>query len=179
MKSLSTLFALAVLTTSVVAGPVGSPMAKNAKAPVAPLAPVGCDAFGVGASFDVFGGALLPDGVGDNVLGGGVGVNYFFCRNFGIDLNYGLYATDSEHHQFDGNLILRAPIDSLCIAPYLLVGGGLSTNGTTQGTYQAGAGIDVRFSSASNLGVFAEGAYHWAEEEANFTTVRLGLRIPF
>jgi hypothetical protein len=179
MKTLTTLFTMAVLATSVVAGPAGAPSAKNAKAPVAPLAPVGCNAFGPGAAFDVFAGGYIPDGIEDEALGGGIGVNYFFCRNFGVDLNYGLYATDSEHHQFDGNLVFRAPIDSLCIAPYLLVGGGLSTNGTTKGAYQVGGGLDVRFSSASNMGVFAEGTYHFAAEDPDYTTVRLGLRIPF
>jgi len=178
MKILTTLFTMAVLATSAVAGPVGS--AKNAKNPVAPLPPAGCNAFGPGAFFDVFAGGFLPEGAGDDELGGGVGVGYFFNRYVGVDLNYGLYATDSEHHQFDGNLILRAPIDSLCIAPYLLVGGGLSTNGTTQGNYQAGAGLDVRFSSASNIGIFAEGSYHWAaEDDSDYTLVRLGVRIPF
>lgn len=177
MKSLVTLLSMAVLATSVVAGPVSS--GKNVKNPVAPLPPAGCNAFGPGAVFDVYGGGLLPDGAGDDVLGGGVGVGYFFNRYVGLDFNYGLYATDSEHHQFDGNLILRAPIDSLCIAPYLLVGGGFATNGTTQGNYQAGGGIDVRF-SPSNIGVFAEGAYHWAaDDDSDYTLVRLGVRIPF
>ena len=61
---------------------------------------------------------------GDTAFGGGIGYTHFFNRNIGIDVNYGLYSTDKEHHQFDGNLVLRAPIDSLCIAPYALVGGG-------------------------------------------------------
>jgi len=178
MKSLATLIMTVALATGAVAGPVGS-YAKNAKAPVAPLpAPAGCGCFGAGAAFDVFGGAYLPKN-GDDVLGGGLGFNYFFNRNIGLDLNYGIYATDSEHHQIDGNLVFRAPIDSLCIAPYLLVGGGLSTNSVTRGNYQAGAGIDVRIPSASCLGVFAEGAYHWSAVDPDYTTVRLGMRIPF
>ena len=178
MKSLTTILMSVALATSVVAGPVGS-APKNAKAPVAPApAPAGCGCFGAGLSADVFGGAYLPE-FGDEALGGGVGINYFFSRNVGIDLNYGLYATDKEHHQFDANLILRAPIDSLCIAPYVLVGGGLATNSVTRGNYQVGGGLDVRIPSASCLGIFAEGAYHFSEEEPDYTTVRLGLRIPF
>lgn len=178
MKSLTTILMSVALATSVVAGPVGS-APKNAKAPVAPApAPAGCGCFGPGLSADVFGGAYLPE-FGDEVLGGGVGLNYFFSRNVGIDVNYGLYATDKEHHQFDANLILRAPIDSLCIAPYVLVGGGVATNSVTRGNYQVGGGLDVRIPSASCLGIFAEGAYHFSEEEPDYTTVRLGLRIPF
>lgn len=180
MKSLTTILMTMALTASVFAGPAGYPAAKNAKAPVAPMPPVqtGCGCFGAGGAFDVFGGAYLPKN-GDDVLGGGLGFNYFFNRNVGIDLNYGLYATSSEHHQFDGNLVFRAPIDSLCIAPYLLVGGGMSTNSVTRGNYQAGAGLDVRIPSASCLGLFAEGAYHWSTVAPDYTTVRLGLRIPF
>ncbi|MFZ4596443.1 MAG: hypothetical protein ACOYOF_19460, partial [Verrucomicrobiaceae bacterium] len=154
MKSLITILATAALASSVFAGPVSS--GKNAKAPVAPAPAPGCDAFGPGLNFDVFAGAFIPDS-GDSELGGGVGVGYFFNRFVGLDLNYGVYATESEHHQFDGNLVLRAPIDSLCIAPYALVGGGFSTNGSTDGLYQVGGGLDVRLQSLSNLGVFAEG----------------------
>jgi hypothetical protein len=107
-------------------------------------------------------------------------VNYFFTPNFGLDFNYGLYATESAHHQFDGNFVLRAPIDSLCLAPYVLAGGGFATNSSNRGTYQAGAGIDIRLQSMSCLGVFAEGLYHFAANDSpDFTTVRLGLRIPF
>ena len=176
MKLLTTLLTTLVLASSAFAGPVTS--SKNAKAPVLPP-PAGCTAFGPGFAVDVFGGAILPNGGGEDALGGGVGVNYFFCRNFGVDLNYGLYATDSEHHQFDGNLIIRAPIDSLCIAPYALVGGGYATNSENRGTFQVGGGIDVRIPSAHNLGIFAEGAYHFTDEEPEYTTVRLGVRIPF
>ena len=178
MKSLNTLLALAVLATSAVAGPSYS--GKNPKAPTLPPAPPpGCNAFEPGAAFDVFAGVIIPDG-GDTEVGGGVGLNYFFTRNFGIDVNYGLYATDKEHHQFDGNLVVRAPIDSLCIAPYILGGGGYFTNSENSFTYQVGAGLDIRIQSANNLGIFAEGLYHFAEDDVpDFTTVRLGLRIPF
>ena len=178
MKSLNTLLAFVVLASSAIAGPSYS--GKNPKAPaLPPPPPAGCMAFEPGASFDVFAGLIIPDG-GDTEVGGGVGVNYFFTRNFGIDVNYGLYATDSEHHQIDGNFVLRAPIDSLCIAPYVLAGGGYATNSYSGFTYQVGAGLDVRFQSAGHLGVFAEGLYHFAEDDVpEFTTVRLGLRIPF
>ncbi len=179
MKSINTLLAVVALSTSAFAGPSYS--GKNPKAPTLPPPPppAGCQCFEPGSAFDVFVGGFLPDGAGDDVLGGGVGYNYFFTRNFGIDVNYGLYATNSEHHQFDGNLVLRAPIDSLCIAPYILAGGGYATNSFKSGTYQVGAGIDVRFQSAGCLGMFAEGLYHFSSNTPDFTTVRLGLRVPF
>ena len=55
----------------------------------------------------------------------------------------------------------------------------MATNSVTRGNYQVGGGLDVRIPSASCLGIFAEGAYHFSEEEPDYTTVRLGLRIPF
>ncbi len=176
MKSLVTLLTTVLLASSAFAGPVTS--SKNAKNPVAPPAPT-CDAFGPGFAFDVFGAAYLPTEGDDDALGGGVGFNYFFCRNFGIDLNYSAYATESTHHQFDGNLIFRAPIDSLCIAPYALVGGGYAVNSDNRGNFQVGGGLEAHVSSVSNLRIFAEGAYHFSEEDPDYTTVRLGVRIPF
>ncbi len=177
MKSLTTLIMSIALASSVIAGPVAS---KNPKAPVAPLPPApapGCGCFTAGSNFDVFGAAIFEGG--NNDLGGGVGWSYFFNRNIGLDLNYSVFATPSQHHEIDGNLIFRAPIDSLCIAPYALIGGGFATNGTSRGNFDVGGGLDIRIPSASCLGIFAEGAYHFAAEQSDYTTVRLGLRIPF
>ena len=175
MKSLNTLIMTVALASSAIAGPIAT---KNPKAPVMPPPPPACQCFEPGLALDIFGGAIIPDHGGEDALGGGLGVNYFFTQNIGVDFNYGLYATDSEHHQFDANLVLRAPIQSLCIAPYALVGGGFSTNSDNEGNYQVGGGLDIRFDSMGCKGVFVEGAYHFSEN-ADFTTVRLGLRMPF
>jgi len=122
MKSLITLLATGgAVCSSVFAGPAFS--GKEAKAPVAPAPAPGVRCLRPWPCVRRVRRRFLPDG-GDDVLGGGVGVGYFFNRYVGLDINYGLYATDSEHHQVDGNLVLRAPIDSLCrCAPYALVGG--------------------------------------------------------
>jgi Outer membrane protein beta-barrel domain len=178
MKSLTTLLMSLALATSVIAGPAGYSNAKNPKAPMLPPptpAP-SCNCFGAGSSFDVFAGGIFESG-GDSAFGGGVGYNVFFNRNLGIDLNYGLYGTSSEHHEFDANLVLRAPIDSLCLAPYALVGGGYAVNSSNRANFDVGGGLDLRLQSC--LGVFAEGLYHFAQEGADYTTVRLGVRIPF
>ena len=176
MKKIASLIMTVALATSAFAGSPVTYSGKNAKTPMAPQ-PTGCACFAPGAAVGVFGGAFLPDG-GDNELGGGFLAEYFFCENFGFQGSYGIYATESEHHQFDGSFILRAPIKSLCIAPYALVGGGFSTNGTTRGDYHVGGGIEARFSSAGCMGIFADGAYHFAAEGADFTVVRLGVKFP-
>lgn len=158
----------AVLASSAIAGPIA---AKNPKAPVMP-APT-CDCFAPGASFGAFGGAIFDRG--DNALGGGLLGEYFFTENIGLQGSYGVYATSKEHHAFDASLVLRAPIKSLCIAPYALVGGGYSVNSTSEGNFHAGGGIDIRLANCT--GIFADGAYHWANE-GDYTIVRLGVKIP-
>lgn len=171
MKILTTLLMTAALASTAFAGPI----AKNPKAPVLP--PPTCECFAPGAAIGVFGGAILPDGRGDDdALGGGVLAEYFFTENIGLQGSYGVYATDSEHHAFDASLVLRAPIKSLCLAPYVLAGGGYSVNGTSEGNWHVGGGLDYRFNNCT--GIFADGAYHWANE-GDYTIVRLGVKIPF
>lgn len=175
MKALATLLLTAALASTAIAGPISS---KNPKAPVMPPPPpAGCDCFAPGAAFGLFGGAILPsDGNYDDALGGGVLGEYFFTENVGIQGSYGLYATDSEHHAFDASLVLRAPIKSLCLAPYILAGGGFSTNSNNEGNWLVGGGLDYRFSNCT--GIFADGAYHFAEN-GDYTIVRLGVKFPF
>lgn len=176
MKKLASLILSVVLASSAFAG---SPvvMSKNPKAPIAPQ-PTGCACFAPGASFGVYGGGILNSTGGDDSLGGGVLADYFFCENFGVQGSYGIFATQSEHHEFDAAFVLRAPIKSLCIAPYALIGGGFSTNSATRGNFLVGGGIEARFSGAGCMGIFADGAYHFASEGADYTIVRLGVKFP-
>lgn len=174
---LTTLLMTVALASSAAAGTVDS--SKNAKGPVLPPPAPTCGCFGPGLSVDAFAGAIFNRNGGDGDLGGGLGLNYFFNRNLGFNASYSVYDTSSQHHEIDGNLVLRFPIDSICVAPYVLAGGGYSTNGTSGGNYDAGGGLDIRFSPTSCIGVFAEGSYHWAASGDDYTLVRLGVRIPF
>ncbi len=177
MKSIVTLLSIVGLAGSALAGPIA---AKNPKAPVMPpQAPVGCDCFGPGLSLGVFGGAILNS---EDALGGGVLAEYAINRNIAIQGSYGLYATDKEHHNFDAALVLRAPIDSICVAPYLLAGGGYSTNSASAGHWMVGGGLEARLSSSSCVGIFADGAYYFSGDEdevEDHTIVRLGVKFPF
>ncbi len=177
MKKLLTLIMSIALGSSAFAGSVSySGKAGKAVQPVAPE--VGCNAFESKFALGVFGGAILPSGDrGGDALGGGVLGEYFFCPNFGVQMSYGLYATDKEHHQFDGSLVFRYPITSLCIAPYVFTGGGYSTNSVQGGDIHVGGGLEARFTSINNLGVFADGAYHFSDN-GDFTIVRLGVKFP-
>lgn len=164
------------LASAAVAGPIA---AKNPKAPVMPPPPAGCECFAPGFAVGIFGGAILPDSdAADDELGGGLLGEYFFTENIGLQGSYGIFATESEHHAFDANLILRAPIKSICIAPYALVGGGYSTNSDSEANLHVGGGIDIRLPAAGCTGVFADGAYYFGEDN-EYTIVRLGVKIPF
>lgn len=176
MKKLLTLIMSIALGSSAFAGSV-SYSGKAGKA-VQPVAPTGCDCFNAPIALGVFGGAILPNGNGtDDALGGGLLGEYFFCPNFGVQFSYAAYATNSEHHQFDGSLVFRYPITSLCIAPYILAGGGYSTNSDQSGDFHVGGGLEARFSKVNCLGVFADGAYHFSDN-GDFTIVRLVVKFP-
>lgn len=174
MKSLVTLLATVALAGAAFAGPVSY---KNPKAPVMPPPPAGCDCFAPGLAFGVFGGAIIE---GDADLGGGILAEYAFSPYVAVQASYGIYATDSEHHNFDAALVLRYPITSICVAPYALVGGGFSTNSDTAGQFLVGGGLDFRIPSASCISIFADGTYNFSGGSvADFTLVRLGVKFPF
>lgn len=164
------------------AGPV-SYSSKSSKAVAPPIQPeIGCDSFGPGFAFGVYGGAFLPDNnASDDELGGGVVFDYFFNQYVGVQGTYGIYATEQEHHEFNGALVLRYPITSICLAPYVMAGGGFSVNSDDRGNYFVGGGLEYRIPTASNLGIFADGAYHFAadDNDVDYTIVRLGVKFPF
>ena len=174
MKSLLTILATVALSGAAIAGPVSY---KNPKAPVMPPpAPTGCECFAPGFMLGAFGGAVLGN---EDALGGGILGEYAFSSYVALQGSYGLYATDSEHHQFDAALILRYPITSLCLAPYAMVGGGFSTNADTRGDFLVGGGLDLRLPSASCMSIFADGAWYVLGDNDDQTIVRLGVKFPF
>lgn len=174
MKSLLTILATVAISGAAIAGPVSY---KNPKAPLMPPpAPTGCECFAPGFMLGAFGGAVLGN---ENALGGGILGEYAFSPYIALQGSYGLYATQSEHHQFDAALILRYPITSLCLAPYAMVGGGFATNADTRGDFLVGGGLDLRLPSASCMSIFADGAWYVLGDNDDQTIVRLGVKFPF
>ncbi len=179
MKTISSLILSLALAATASAGTVYS---KNPKAPVLPPPPMGCECFEPGFALGLYGAGYLPDSDSeDDVLGGGALAEYFFTPYIGVQGSYGIFATDSEHHEFDAALVLRFPITSICVAPYILAGGGYSTNSEDNWNYFVGGGIEARFQGANCFGIFADGAYHFAEddEDDDYTIVRVGVKFPF
>jgi hypothetical protein len=179
MKTIALLILSAALASQSFAGAPASYSGKSSKA-VQPIASPMEDCFAPGFHFGIFGGGMFPQKHGDDVAGGGVLGEYFFTRNIGIQGSYGLYAADSEHHQYDASLVLRAPINGVCVAPYLLLGGGVGANGSTRGDYHAGAGVEARFGGMNGFGLFTDGTYHFAAtNDADFIIARVGVKFRF
>lgn len=178
MKTLATMFITVALVSSAFAGPVYSEKGGKTVQPMAP--PAGCDCFAPGFALGIFGSGIIFDGGSeDDALGGGVLAEYFFTENIGLQGSYGIYATNSEHHEFDAALVVRFPIKELCIAPYILGGGGFATNSDDAWNVFVGGGVEARFPGMDCMGVFADGAYHWSEDDDdNFTLVRIGVKFP-
>lgn len=124
-----------------------------------------------------FGGgsdSLYSDG-----FGGGLGVNYFFTRNFGIAVSGALHdGGDHEVWNADLDLVARFPIEgAVCVAPYILAGGGIEADGTTIGTWNVGGGLEWR--ATPSIGIFGEGRYMWGAADEGTALARVGLRFVF
>jgi hypothetical protein len=178
-----TTITLALSVFGLAAAQAGTGYVSYGKAPKAPApveVPSLCACFdGNTANVSVFAAGLISDSgdeLGDS-LGGGLAMNYFFTENFGLEGSYAAFSTDTVVHQISGSLILRMPIKSICLAPYLLVGGSYHTDSVNQGTAHVGAGLDYRF--ANCVGIFADGQYNWAEDTSDYVTVRGGVRFGF
>ena len=167
------------------------------------------DAFGLGNFYksggsSTFNGVNLDSGLsGRPAWGGGLGVNYFFARYFGVGLEQDLYGRSSgstvggdfgyTRWATIGNLFLRYPICSMNLAPYLMVGGGANygnvpTRETPVGTYRlsgqgfghVGGGLEYRFTE--NIGLFTDARYLFSGVSGlpnNQLMWRYGLRFAF
>jgi hypothetical protein len=148
---------------------------------------------------DIFGQYSVGEGPNevqlfrDHGWGGGIGVNYFFARNWGIGVDAAwLYAkegpaVDQEEghtvlHNFSGSLIFRVPIDELCLAPYIYAGGGAAVDGEQWATAHAGAGVEYRY--APGKGIFLDGRWtylgdRFGHDDLNYCSTRVGFRFAF
>lgn len=132
----------------------------------------------------------------DHGWGGGVGVNYFFHRNIGVGVDATwLYmqdnsapgnsndGSDTQLHHFTGSLIFRFPIDELCLAPYVFVGGGLSVDGRQWASAHGGLGVEYRV-VPHKVGLFTDARFtyfgdRFGNGDQNFILVRAGVRLVF
>jgi hypothetical protein len=171
---------------------------KDYKAPQAPME--GCfkdqelqlDIFGAYAD----GNALDHAGpLQDHGFGGGLGVNYFFTRMVGLGVDAtGLYGRESRHngaidpkhttvYNFTGSVILRFPIDSKCLAPYVFAGGGFHTDGDNWASAHGGLGVEYRV-VPQKIGIFTDARWtyygdRYGNGDQNNAMARAGIRLVF
>ena len=155
--------------------------------------------------FDIYG--AYSDGNGhdhagplqDHGWGGGVGVNYFITRMIGIGVDgTALYGRENPQNDgnghlesgkhtttygFTGSVIVRFPIDSACLAPYVYAGGGFHTDGDEWASAHAGVGIEYRV-VPNKIGLFLDGRYtyygdRYGNGDQGNALAKAGVRIVF
>ncbi len=139
-------------------------------------------------SMDIFGSASLGKYSLDHFsnarvrqntrLGAGVGLNYFFTRNFGIGGD--LYSEDTSGAFIDSasaNMILRLPLGHSGFSPYAFGGGGYQFDLAKVWFAQVGAGIEYRFTK--HVGAFLDGRWVFPDKTKYYGVARLGLRYAF
>jgi len=112
------------------------------------------------------------------VWGGGVGLNYFLTRELGIGADMNMSANGRQFvDQAVGNLILRFPIESIGLAPYIIGGGGRSFDPEGEWLGDVGVGLEWRFNRIT--GIFSDARYEWVEHSNDRLLLRAGLRFVF
>lgn len=134
-------------------------------------------------SFDVYGGyrnveydnSDSDDGDG---WGAGVGVNLFFNRYVGVGAE-GQFFDNGDDLDFStaGNLLLRIPIDAICVAPYALIGAGYDFGEDAGSFWQVGLGAEWKLNSY--VGLFGDARFIFTEEDTDTQQYRAGLRFNF
>ncbi|CAN5461568.1 hypothetical protein BH23VER1_BH23VER1_34440 [soil metagenome] len=164
--------------SAAIAGPYYAPTKGPMIPPMQPLDP-GCICFDdTELALDLFGVGVFGDGSEiDDAIGGGLGLTTFVNPYIGFSASIFWWDNHSAIHNVTGSVIVRAPITEACLAPYVFGGVGGYFDAVNQVTWHAGGGIEFKLPDANCLGIFADGAYHWADETDNYTVARLGVRI--
>ncbi len=193
IKTTIPLFSILALASSAIAGQQMTN--KESKAPV----PMDCfraqelqlDIFG---QYSVGEGPTQAGTFRDHGFGGGIGLNYFFTRNFGLGVDAAwLSAKEAPYtskksestaiHNFSASLIYRFPIDNICMAPYVFAGGGFAVDGAQWATAHAGVGIEYRV-IPQKLGIFTDARWtylgdRYGHDDLNNVSARVGVRVVF
>jgi hypothetical protein len=136
----------------------------------------------------------------DHGWGGGVGINYFFTRMLGVGVDgMGLYGRENRQHDgrggslsrqkhtttyaATGSIILRFPMDSACIAPYVYVGGGYTTDGDEWASAHGGLGLEYRV-VPNRIGLFVDARFtyygdRYGNGDQNNLLGKAGVRFVF
>lgn len=128
---------------------------------------------------------LTPDAdQADTVFGGGIMAEHFFTDFFGLSGSAAwARPNDDLLHSYTMDLVLRYPLASISLAPYVLGGGGALVTDGTDLVGRAGVGLEWRPTTA--IGVFTDWLYHFpgggggADDLEDFQTIRAGMKFRF
>ena len=135
------------------------------------------DAFGsYDARFDRF-GHMFDRSWRHGDFGGGVGLNYFVTRYFGMGLDTFFESRSTFFRTVSGNVFLRLPLGNSGLAPYIFGGGGGRFQPVEEATGHAGVGLEFRFNH--HFGLFGDARYSWADKTTDNALVRAGARFVF
>jgi opacity protein-like surface antigen len=112
--------------------------------------------------------------------GGGVGMNYFFTRYFGIGVDTFFQGRGHFFNNVSGDVFLRWPIANSGFAPYIYGGAGWRDGstvpfGTDELTAHGAVGLEYRFNP--HLGLFTDVRYTWTDKTTDECLARAGFRI--
>ena len=162
-----------VLTSTVIAG-------SDFKTSKEVIAPVECRFRSNELQVDLFGnGGFYQEG--SPVWGGGLGINYFFLKYFGLGVEQSIaYNSNATEWGTFGNVFLRYPICSWNVAPYAVVGlGGIYGNGKSALAGTVGGGLEYRVTD--HIGIFTDARwlYNPTVSKDGAVLARAGIKFSF
>jgi hypothetical protein len=179
MRPTALLLALAAMATSALAGPVAS------KAPIAPVEPAPL-LFDAGWHVGGHGLFLTPDSdLADDTWGGGVNLDYFINPFIGFQASasWADPGTSEIWHNYVLDFVVRYPIESAHIAPYLFAGGGAIVEDEADILGRVGVGIEYR--PTPGFGIFTDWSYNFPgggggdDDVEDYQMIRAGIKFGF
>ena len=130
--------------------------------------------------------------IGDDAFGGGIGVNYFITRWFGIGGEGSLFDTEGDSvGTATFNVFLRAPLGESGFAVYGFTGIGITFNADDIDSddfddfnddvlLQGHVGVGVEYRFTPKIGIFSDARYTFVErDDSDFVLIRAGVRFAF
>lgn len=137
------------------------------------------EGFGTGSigkyTIDHLSGKRVRD---NSKFGAGVGISYFFLRNFGVEAE--MYSQNTSGVFIDSasaNAVFRLPLGQSGVAPYAFAGGGRQFELSRVWFAQGGLGLEYRF--CPHVGIFVDARAVFPNETRYYGVGRLGFRVAF
>ena len=135
-------------------------------------------------SFDLISLYVNPTGSSDNHdvnlesgAGAGIGLTHFITDSFGLSGRAYWWDTDSIVNSVTASAILRKPIESLCLAPFVYGGIGGHFDSVNQFSTHLGAGVEYRLTD--RIGIIGDYSHTFTDVTQDWDMYTLGLRIRF